>query len=612
MAKGGTTSTVTQSPDPWYKGELQNLYNMGGEYLRRNPFEEYRGTGVAGFNPMQMAAQDFLSRGLLGQSFPFQAPQTYGPYQPRWDPFGSRGEGTGYTGGTGATGSQGGTWVGEEWVPSGQSQMNSLGITQPGGTTTTANAYRASATGTGTGSVPPPPGSPFTNLPTVTPPTGGTGTMFGDYNIDALNQALQSGGYGGQVRRNRDVTLEEYLAGKPITEGQAQIDSLTERWRGLTSGANGDSFALWRNTGYGLDPSYVFANPEHLAQYFNNPELMAQAHANYTIGRDPNGPPISPSEYEAWVQNYQQQQQGTGTGTTGGTTPPPPGGTTTPPTGGGTTPPIFGMPGGNLTGITEAQQAAGVARGIAQSPGSYNVTSGNLLGGIGMYRDPYESGVVNQTISDLDRARQLMQVGNRSAATQAGAFGGDRQAIVEAETNRAYLDQVARSAGQLRSQGFDRAASLAEQDAQRGMTAGLANQNAYFQGRGQQLQGAGLLSSFGGDIFGRTLGTADALSQMGGQQQQMSQDLINADMARFYNAQNYPRESFNFLQGLLTGVPYATTTSTYTPGNRGASILGGALSGGGIGAGLKIGGSTGNPMAALIGGGLGGLLGMFT
>jgi len=76
----------------------------------------------------------------------------------------------------------------------------------------------------------------------------------------------------------------------------------------------------------------------------------------------------------------------------------------------------------------------------------------------------YEDQVVNQTISDLNRARQMTQNQIGGQAAKAGAFGGSRQALLEAENNRNYLDRVAAATGQLRQQGFESAANRAQQE----------------------------------------------------------------------------------------------------------------------------------------------------
>lgn len=95
---------------------------------------------------------------------------------------------------------------------------------------------------------------------------------------------------------------------------------------------------------------------------------------------------------------------------------------------------------------------------------------------ISQYTNPYQSEVIDTTLDALDRQRQIQQQQNAAGATQAGAFGGSRHGVVEAETNRAYADQAAQTAAMLNAQGFDTAAGLQQADADRAMSAGLANQ----------------------------------------------------------------------------------------------------------------------------------------
>ena len=52
------------------------------------------------------------------------------------------------------------------------------------------------------------------------------------------------------------------------------------------------------------------------------------------------------------------------------------------------------------------------------------------------YMNPYEDQVVGQTMSDLERARQIQQNQADYAMGRAGAFGGSRHGIAQAEDNR--------------------------------------------------------------------------------------------------------------------------------------------------------------------------------
>lgn len=107
------------------------------------------------------------------------------------------------------------------------------------------------------------------------------------------------------------------------------------------------------------------------------------------------------------------------------------------------------------------------------------VTAGNLGStDLSPYQNQYTTGVIDAALGDLDRARQMTQNQNAASAVAANAFGGDRQGLVEAETNRAFAQQAANTAANLRQAGFQNAQQMAQADLGRSMQANLANQQA--------------------------------------------------------------------------------------------------------------------------------------
>jgi len=80
------------------------------------------------------------------------------------------------------------------------------------------------------------------------------------------------------------------------------------------------------------------------------------------------------------------------------------------------------------------------------------------------FMNPYTDQVVNSTLKDINRARQMADLSTMGGAAKSGAFGGSREALMRAENTRNALDQAASTAGQLRSQGFNTAANLAQQE----------------------------------------------------------------------------------------------------------------------------------------------------
>jgi len=82
---------------------------------------------------------------------------------------------------------------------------------------------------------------------------------------------------------------------------------------------------------------------------------------------------------------------------------------------------------------------------------------------IAAFQNPYENQVVQQSLQDIERSRQMAALQDANRATAAKAFGGSRYGVQSALTNEAALQEAARTAGQLRSAGFGQAARLAQE-----------------------------------------------------------------------------------------------------------------------------------------------------
>jgi hypothetical protein len=129
----------------------------------------------------------------------------------------------------------------------------------------------------------------------------------------------------------------------------------------------------------------------------------------------------------------------------------------------------------------DASQIAGASPIVEQ-----NVQAGQIAGSdLSAYTNPYENQVVGQALGDIERSRLMQQNQLGASATAAGAFGGSRQGIAEAETNRAFADQAAQTASGLRQSGYANAQQLAGQDIASQMQASLANQGANLSAQGQ-------------------------------------------------------------------------------------------------------------------------------
>ncbi len=193
-------------------------------------------------------------------------------------------------------------------------------------------------------------------------------------------------------------------------------------------------------------------------------------------------------------------------------------------------------------GIFESSQAFDPRGAINTLAGQSAPT---LLGAdINAYQNPFTTQVIDQSLSDLDRARQMAIGGDQDRAISAGAFGGSRSGILEAETNRAFADQAARTSSGLRQAGFNQAQRAAESDIAREMD------NRRFQGNLQ----SGLL----GDQY-RTLGL---LGGMGSQQQGLQQAGLDTGYNEFLRGLDYGPRQLGLLAQGLSGMPQNLTQTS--------------------------------------------------
>lgn len=217
-----------------------------------------------------------------------------------------------------------------------------------------------------------------------------------------------------------------------------------------------------------------------------------------------------------------------------------------------------------VAGFTPQQQQAFGMFGTAAGAGQPAVSQAQALAGqvgaaqpqtvaeaMQAYQNPYTQQVIDTALGDIERSRLMAQEQNAAQAVRAKAFGGSRQGVVEAETNRAALEQAARTAAGLRASGFETAAGLGARD--------IA---AAQQAEAQRLAAAGTLGQLGGAEQAMALRGAEALFGAGGAQQQLEQARLEDAYKRFAEERAYPLEQLQILQQALGFFPNPMTTTT--------------------------------------------------
>ena len=124
----------------------------------------------------------------------------------------------------------------------------------------------------------------------------------------------------------------------------------------------------------------------------------------------------------------------------------------------------------NFTGIdTSVYDPQVAARSQLQQTAAADAAGlGSLVGpqAYEQFMSPYQQQVMDATLSEFDRQQTIGQVGLRDQAIQAGAYGGGREGVMQAEymnqggVNRANLQ------AQLLNQGFQQAQAAAGADLQ--------------------------------------------------------------------------------------------------------------------------------------------------
>jgi hypothetical protein len=188
----------------------------------------------------------------------------------------------------------------------------------------------------------------------------------------------------------------------------------------------------------------------------------------------------------------------------------------------------------DVTGAAVTQEALGAIAPQARA-NIRDIQAGSFLNqNIQDYMNPYTQAVTNQSLADLERSRQLQQQQTSAQATAAKAFGGSRQGVAEAETNRAYGENAARLLAQQNAAGYEAAQRASEADLARSMQAQQLNQAQDLATTQQSLQLAGQFGLANQDAALRA-----ALANQGYDFSVGQLNTQNQQQASLANAQNF-------------------------------------------------------------------------
>lgn len=189
-------------------------------------------------------------------------------------------------------------------------------------------------------------------------------------------------------------------------------------------------------------------------------------------------------------------------------------------------------PGAYTSGAIGTGAGAPMGGGIGSLGGMAGAATGTSgttpppLGMASQYMNPYLQSVLQPQLEELRRQSQINLQPSMAKMTQAGGYGGGRQAIMESEANRNLLQQQNQAIGTGYSNAYDKA----------------MGQFNVEQGQAKTL--------------------ADIMGQAGGQQRGIEQEGITADYNEFLAQRDYPQKMLQFQQSMLQGLPISTVSTS--------------------------------------------------
>ena len=160
------------------------------------------------------------------------------------------------------------------------------------------------------------------------------------------------------------------------------------------------------------------------------------------------------------------------------------------------------------------------------------------------YMSPYIQGALQPQMQEAARQSAIQGQQNAAQAVGAGAFGGSRFGVQEAERQR----NLATLQNQIYGQGMQNAFQNAQQAQQFGATLGL-------QGLGQGLQAASTLGQLGQTEFGQRQQAMQEQQKAGALQQQLEQQRLGQNYQDFLAQRQYPYQQLAFMSDMLRGLP---------------------------------------------------------
>lgn len=178
--------------------------------------------------------------------------------------------------------------------------------------------------------------------------------------------------------------------------------------------------------------------------------------------------------------------------------------------------------------------------------GTYNPVGGSFTdpGVSGQYMNPYLQQALDPQMKELQRQADIQRTMDAGRLTQAGAFGGSRQAIMESEGRRNLLDKQSDVLGQGYASAYDKAAQ--QYNAEQGRNINEAQFGSEFGLKGLAAEQ---------DLYRNMLNAGAA-------QRGITSEGVAADLAEFNTQRDFPYKQVQFQRDMISGLPTGSVTNT--------------------------------------------------
>ena len=168
-------------------------------------------------------------------------------------------------------------------------------------------------------------------------------------------------------------------------------------------------------------------------------------------------------------------------------------------------------------------------------------------------------------------ARDVLQqqlVAERAKAAGSGAFGGSREAILNAMTT----SEAAKRAGDIRAEagarGLEFGAQRFDKEREARFGAEAAQRAAYETEEASRLRQAEQLQSYAPLVQGLQEQAASGMLSAGEARRKLDQMALDLAYSDYVEQREYPFQMLNFIMGALKGVPYETTQYSLSQGQQ--------------------------------------------